>query len=417
MHSSISAHDAPSILIVDDTPAVLQVLSEMLKSLGYKVRTAPGGALGVQEALARPPDLVLLDIDMPGMNGYEVCTRLKADEKLRDVPVIFISSLSETMDKIKAFGAGGVDYVIKPFQAEEVEARINTHLKIRNLQRELLRHNQHLEEVVRERTRQLVEAHERLTILDHAKSEFLNLISHEMRTPLNGIFGVAELISMGDTENPAHKELWTMFNMARQAMQTILDDAVLLTSINVSISESSSEIIPLGVIIDAALKAVTPFAQARHIELPTSPLDGVNAQENVLGDKRLLVKAFSGLFRVAVKLSDTHPVRMTWEALPTTMRITIRAMDRVIPPEFLSSFFELFAVTKTFFPGGDLGLEPPMAQKIISLYGGSVAVRNDDPAGVSFVVTLKRPEMSAASDIMRDAGMPDQRRNLPTSWQ
>ena len=135
-----------SILAVDDTPANLQVLAGMLKDRGYKVRPVPGGKLALLAARRDPPDLILLDINMPEMNGYEVCECLKADEKLRAIPVIFISALTEPLDKVKAFAIGGVDYITKPFQMEELHARVETHLKLRRLQIELEESNARLAE-------------------------------------------------------------------------------------------------------------------------------------------------------------------------------------------------------------------------------------------------------------------------------
>jgi len=141
---------AASILLVDDTPANLHVLAGMLKERGYRVRPAPSGKLALLAAQRDPPDLILLDINMPEMNGYEVCERLKADEKLKGIPVIFISALTEPMDKVKAFAIGGVDYLTKPFQMEELHARVETHLKLRRLQTELEEYSHHLE-LARER--------------------------------------------------------------------------------------------------------------------------------------------------------------------------------------------------------------------------------------------------------------------------
>jgi diguanylate cyclase (GGDEF)-like protein len=130
------ADERHDILVVDDTPANLSLLSGMLKEKGYKVRPVPSGKLALMAAASDPPDLVLLDINMPEMDGFEVCRRLKADERLKDIPVIFVSALSEVLDKVEAFRAGGVDYIQKPFQIEEVDARVTTHLKIRDLQME-----------------------------------------------------------------------------------------------------------------------------------------------------------------------------------------------------------------------------------------------------------------------------------------
>jgi phosphoserine phosphatase RsbU/P len=135
--SQRGAGQPASILIVDDTAANLQVLAGMLKDRGYKVRPVPGGKLALAAARRDPPDLILLDINMPEMNGYEVCEHLKAEDALKGVPVIFISALTEQLDKVKAFATGGVDYITKPFQMEELHARVETHLKLRRLQREL----------------------------------------------------------------------------------------------------------------------------------------------------------------------------------------------------------------------------------------------------------------------------------------
>ncbi len=130
--------DRPAnILVVDDTPANLQVLAGMLKDRGYKVRPAPGGKLALLAARRDPPDLILLDINMPEMNGYEVCEHLNADHALKGIPVIFISALTEPLDKVKAFATGGVDYLTKPFHMEELHARVDTHLNLRCLQIEL----------------------------------------------------------------------------------------------------------------------------------------------------------------------------------------------------------------------------------------------------------------------------------------
>jgi sigma-B regulation protein RsbU (phosphoserine phosphatase) len=126
-----------NILIVDDTPANLRLLSQMLAEQGYQVRPVPDGPLALAAARAEVPDLILLDIRMPEMNGYEVCEHLKADAQTCDIPIIFISALDATQDKVKAFTVGGVDYVTKPFQFEEVLARVETHLALRRLQKQL----------------------------------------------------------------------------------------------------------------------------------------------------------------------------------------------------------------------------------------------------------------------------------------
>ena len=140
------------ILVIDDTPENLALLSQILKDKGYKVRSVTKASTGLRGAKAAPPDLILLDVKMPEMNGYDVCQHLKADYLTRDIPVIFISALGDVLDKVKAFEVGGVDYITKPLQVEEVLARIETHLTIRQLQQQLQTQNQQLQQEIAEKT-------------------------------------------------------------------------------------------------------------------------------------------------------------------------------------------------------------------------------------------------------------------------
>jgi adenylate cyclase len=131
-----------NILVVDDVPANLTLLTSMLKEKGYRVRPVPSGRLALKAVEHEMPDLILLDINMPEMDGFEVCSKLKREIKFRDIPIIFISAMTETQEKVKAFRSGGVDYVTKPFQFEEVEARVETHLKLRRYQAQLSEANE-----------------------------------------------------------------------------------------------------------------------------------------------------------------------------------------------------------------------------------------------------------------------------------
>ena len=130
-----------NILVVDDTPVNLKILNRLLMDDGYNVRPVPNGRLALSGAKAIPPDLILLDIVMPDMDGFEVCRRLKADEQTRLIPIIFCSSLNEPTHKVKAFSEGGVDYILKPFQEEEVLARVHTHITLDSLQKSLREKN------------------------------------------------------------------------------------------------------------------------------------------------------------------------------------------------------------------------------------------------------------------------------------
>lgn len=164
------------ILVVDDTLASLKLLSDILKAEGYEVRSAISGELAVESAINNPPELVLLDISMPGMDGFEVCRRLKAHLDTRNVPVIFVSALSDTDEKVEGFGLGAVDFVTKPYQREELLARVSTHLEINRL-----RNN--LETMVEERSNELRESEKRLS----ASLDDLIIANAHLHTLLNTI--------------------------------------------------------------------------------------------------------------------------------------------------------------------------------------------------------------------------------------
>jgi DNA-binding NtrC family response regulator len=153
------------ILVVDDTPANLRLLSDLLTQHGYRVRPATDGALALKSVAARTPELILLDVNMPGMDGYEVCRRLKADEKSSRIPVIFISAFGDTRQKVTGFEAGGIDYITKPFEAEEVLARVRTHLRLRQAEEALRNAHNTLELRVQERTAELRRALEEIEAL------------------------------------------------------------------------------------------------------------------------------------------------------------------------------------------------------------------------------------------------------------
>jgi signal transduction histidine kinase len=290
------------------------------------------------------------------------------------------------LDKVHAFGVGGVDYVTKPFQFAEVEARVRTHLGLRHLQRELEQHNAQLEELVRARTRELAESNARLAVLDKTKSDFLKVISHELRTPLTGVFGIAELVFRECGNQPIVVEMRDLYEQARRRMLTLLDDALLLAEIQLTGDTTVSESCPLSTVLEIALEKAAVLARSRSVPLPQAPR-GTGA---VLGRAELLARALQSLLETAIKFSPRgEPVRLAGHRTADAVRLVLEATGLSIPSPLLPHFFDVLAIGETITPGGDLGLATAVAERIVTLFGGSVSVENLDPPGIRLCVNLK----------------------------
>lgn len=235
-----------SILIVDDTPANLRLLASILANANYLVRPARDGKSALASANSAPPDLILLDVMMPGMDGYEVCEKLKADEITADIPVIFISALDDVEDKIKAFTVGGVDYIPKPFHADEVLARVHTHLTIRKLQQKL---------------------NEQIAELD----AFAHTVAHDLKNPLALIVGFSDfLVAANDrlTDEDRESNLRKVQKAGNKAAN-IIDELLLLSSVrsqNVNLTSLN-----MNDIIFAAQDRLTYMIDEYQAEISTVP--------------------------------------------------------------------------------------------------------------------------------------------------
>lgn len=171
------------ILVVDDISENLELLVKMLGDLNYTVRPVLSGETALQAARSKTPDVILLDVSMPGMDGYETCAALKADPKTAGAPVIFVSAMDDVIDKVRGFEVGGIDYVTKPLQIEELDARLQTHAQLRRLQLE--REGAH---------RQLRQNHKSLKRLERLRDDLTHMLAHDLRNPLSVVSMTLSLI-------------------------------------------------------------------------------------------------------------------------------------------------------------------------------------------------------------------------------
>jgi signal transduction histidine kinase len=218
------------ILIVDDRLDNLRLLSAMLTEQGYEVRSVTTGSAALMGSQAQPPDLILLDINLPGMNGYEVCQQLKANPKTREIPVIFLSAYNEAIDKVKAFAVGGVDYITKPFQAEEVLARIETQLRLGRLQAELQERNLSLQQAL-EQQRSLNQQLEAMTALEERNRiarDIHDSLGHSL-VALNVQVGAAISLWQKDA-NEAYKFLLQAKRLGAEALAAVRQSVAAIRS-------------------------------------------------------------------------------------------------------------------------------------------------------------------------------------------
>lgn len=369
-------------MVVDDQPANLKLLEGLLRSRGYQVRSFPRGKHALTAARQNPPDLILLDVNMPEMNGYEVCLQLKADARLKEVPVIFLSALNEVGDKLQAFQSGAVDYISKPFQFEEVQARVDAHSQLHRLRQALRRHNDGLEALVADRSQELAAAHARLKVLDHAKADFLQLVSHELRTPLNGLMGVGELLLEGSS---ADAELRDMFEQSRHRILTMIEDASVLLQIDLE-DEFVSERVALASVLDRATAQAAAYGRPRDVTLERPS----NMPGFVCGVEGLLIKALQCLLETAVRFANSgSAVRLASGESEGSIDLVIQSLGRTIPESLIPRFFDLLSIGEAVSADGDFGLGPAVASRILSLFDGSVAVQNRDPSGIQLKVSLR----------------------------
>jgi signal transduction histidine kinase len=366
----IPDHTAPAdILVVDDTPANLDVLVEMLGEQGFSARPVLSGFLALQSARLQPPDLILLDINMPEMNGYEVCQHLKADATLKDIPVIFISALNDTTDKVQAFDAGAVDYITKPFQFEEVKARVETHLRTYRMQKEL------------------EQQYAAIKKLEELKDNLTHMIVHDMASPIQTIGLAVDLVLSGET-GPGRENV-EVLSRAVDASRSLTE----MVNSLLDISRMEAGQMPLHPadadlrhLAEEAAETMHLLAGAKDIRLamqgPSVPLRA---------DTDLIRRVFINLISNALKFTPKGgEVTITASASDGLARAEVHDTGTGIPEEYHERIFEKFGQIETGHQRHEhsSGLGLTFCRLAVVAHGGRIGVRSRLGEGSTFWFVL-----------------------------
>ncbi|MBF2048813.1 MAG: hybrid sensor histidine kinase/response regulator [Leptolyngbya sp. IPPAS B-1204] len=365
-----------TILIVDDTPNNLRLLSSMLTKQGYEVRSAISGSVALMAVRTVPLDLILLDINMPKMNGYEVCQQLKADEQTRDIPVIFLSALGEPLDKVQAFQVGGVDYITKPFQVEEVLARVENHLMLRRMQIEL-------QQAKADALRALAQEQE----LNRLKSEFVAMISHDFRTPLTSIQGFAELLHYGgDTLTTEMQERYfDKINAAVEHMLYLLDEVLMIGRIE----SGTTQCQPVPLDLEQFCREIYESLElsAHHQYKIQFSYTGDCKQVNI--DQVLLNRILTNLLSNAIKYSPEHS-QIDFNVYCDTRNAVFEIKDEGIgiPLENQQQLFKTFYRCNNVGQIKGTGLGLAVVKRCVDAHQGQIQLESQEGVGTTVRVQL-----------------------------
>ena len=361
-------HVKQSILVVDDTPANLQVMTSMLKEQGYEVRPVPSGKLAIQAIQNKPPDLILLDINMPDMNGYEVCEILKANDKLKEIPVIFISARTETMDKVKAFSVGGVDYVEKPFQFEEVNVRVKTHLELQRQKKELK------------------ENYDKLKELEKLQDNLVHMIVHDMKSPLTGIYDFLHLLNIKSTLSDKNTEyLQSAMASIKELIEmfSALRDVSRIEEGQMTLKKTSCDLLK---VIDSGLKSLGELTKKQTIiyDPPEMPV-------MAMCDPDVTSRIVVNLVANAIKFTPKNgTIRIAGSDEGTLVKITVSDTGYGIPTEYHTKIFEKFWQVEEI--EGEkkysTGLGLAFCKLAVETHGGQIGVDSEVGKGSTFWFTL-----------------------------
>jgi len=373
-----------TILAVDDEPNNLEIVREFLELDGHRVLTAEGGEAALEAVRGEKPDLVLLDVMMPGLDGFAVCRALKADPGTLFIPVVILSALRSTDDRVKGAEAGADEFLSKPFDHIELRTRVRSLLRVKRAHDRVQSHNAELEMKVTERTAELRRALSDLQQLDRLKSEFIANVSHELRTPLLHVKGYVDLLADGAL-GALKAEQATGLGVAREAIEQLermVEDIV-------DFSQAQAHRLDLQPVSAVevcrnVIEALEPLAARRRVrtELAAPP-----ALPRVLADRIALTRALRHLLDNALKFSPPNgTARVSLEPRGAVVRITMEDNGPGIPPAELERIFQLFyqidgSATRR---AGGLGLGLALVKMLVEAHGSQVHVESALGTGSKF---------------------------------
>ena len=378
------------ILLVDDQPDNLRLLSALLSERGYEPRGVINGSMAIKAAKSSQPDLILLDILMPEMDGYETCEQLKSEEKTRDIPVIFISAKDETIDKVRAFGLGALDYITKPFHVDEVLARIENHLSLRKLQKQLKEQNLLFQQemMIRQQAEQaLQKANQELAQSNAELEQFAYVTSHDLQAPLATITTYAQLLeqlyeNQRDTE--ANQYIQYIVNGCLR-MQSLIED--LLEYSRFKKNKKTFSAIDCNSILATVcsnLQSTISKNQATIVyhNLPT-----------VIGDSSQLVQLFQNLIDNAMKYrrEEQPKIEISVESRENEYLFAVQDKGIGIDPKYFERIFQIFQRLHTPEEYAGTGIGLAICQKIVELHGGRIWVESQLGEGTTFYFTINSP--------------------------
>lgn len=376
-----------NILIVDDVLDHLELLSKILTKRGYQVRSVEQATQAIEIIQSGWAELILLDIGIPEIDGFQICQKLKADPNTNSIPVIFLSASDRILYKINAFAVGGVDYITKPFQIKEVLARVHTHLELRNLQK-------NLEEQVKARTIELTKALEMANGANHAKSLFFSQITHELRTPLNAILGFTQIMQRDKTLNREHQEQLRIINQSGEHLLGLINDVLEMSKIEAGCSTLEPSDFDLYQLLNE-IEAMLRFkAQAKGLEFIITKAE--NVPQFISTDQQKLRQILINLLANAVKFTETGKVIVRVVASQLNSQKQLRLLFEVedtgqgIAARELPSLFQPFTQTKTGKQsqlGTGLGLS--ISREYVQLMQGDISVTSLEGQGTTFKFNIQ----------------------------